>query len=146
MNSQNISDEVLSAFRDVPCPQDSVSPATIDASNAIEAVDDMLGYSAEVTKYDLPRLMCAGISMAEVDVRDRLLCRLICFFDVEFFDPEGNYDLVREIKRQRFSSFSNAQCAAIHKWLECVKSLFELSEGGESLASASKYWKARCAI
>jgi len=140
MDAQTLTTETMAAFADARWPHDS-PPEVIEPGNALEVADDLLLYSDETKKYELPRLMCLAINSAKSPLRDRLLCRLIEFTDVDFDDPEGTNDLLKEAKRRVFSTYSETQSTAIRRWLEYVQNTFELTDCQDLLASAIEYWR-----
>lgn len=129
----------MAAFAGTRWPHDS-PPEVIEPSDALQVADELFRVSDATKKYELPRLMCLAITSLESSQREHLLCRLIEFMDVDFDDPEGTNDLLKEAKRRAFSTYSDAQSMAIRRWLEFVQSIFELTCCQDLLASAVGYW------
>jgi hypothetical protein len=140
MDAQSLAAETVAAFSDACWPHRS-PPEVIEPTNALQIVDELFLYSDETKKYELPRLMCLAITTPESALRNRLLCRLIEFMDVDFDDPEGTNHLLKEAKRRIFTTYSKTQSIVIRQWLEYVKSSFELTECQDVLDSAIQYWR-----
>jgi hypothetical protein len=87
--------------------------------------------------------MCVTIVEAQSPLRERLLCSLVRFLDVDFFDPESTNQLLKEANLAMFSNYSAAQSLAIWNWLTFVKVSYELIDCSEGLTSAIRYWGQR---
>jgi hypothetical protein len=142
MNLKMLTGEITAAFANVPWLYDTPAQQLTPESTAA-IVEDLFLMSDEDKRYELPRAMCVAVAEAKPPLRELLLRRLIEFLDVDFYDPERTNDLLKEARLRAFSSYSTAQSLAIWSWLSFVKVSFELTEAGEQLTSAMRYWGQR---
>jgi hypothetical protein len=132
--------ELTAAFGDAFWPHNS-PPEDIDVSNALQVAEELFLVSDATKKFELPRLMSLAIRIEPSVLRSRVLFLLIEFLDVDFDDPDGTNDLLKETKRRVFSSYDSVQSLAILRWLEHIKTAFPKTEYQDLLDSGIKYWR-----
>jgi hypothetical protein len=134
--------EIEKAFSDVPWLYES-SPEILTPEATERIVDEFYLMSDEDKHYELPRALCVAITEAKPPLQERLLCSLIEFMDVDFFDPGKSDDLLKEAKYRIFRNYSCEQSVSVAKWLKFVSAHFALHLCEDTLRSATKYWNLR---
>lgn len=142
MSVETLVKQIDAAFADVPWLYGE-TPSPFTPESAAKALEDIFLTTDGVKKYELPRMLCVAVTRAEPPLRERLLCRLIEFLDVDFHDPQMTNEPLKEARRKTFSSYSNAQSLVIWNWLTFVKVSYELRDCHEELTSAIRYWGQR---
>src|SRR6266498_1873199 len=114
-NCNEITQRIMAAFAEVPWPYGSAVHINTP-EEAMAELEDILLRSDEAMKYMLPRIMCVAVTAAKPPLLERLLSRLLEFLDVDFYDPEGTNNPLKQAKLRMFSGYTPAQAKAVWRW------------------------------
>lgn len=139
-----IARELEKAFAELTMPR-SVEISTLSPDDADEIIKHIYRYTDDVQNFYIPRLLtlaiCADVAASR---RNEWIRRLVELLNVDFEENVPGADTpLKDVRRETFSSYSRAQSAAIHHWLEFVQNNFDYAGFKSEIDCAVEYWRNR---
>jgi hypothetical protein len=142
--ADTIASELVNAFSGVAKPH-SVEVTDISNDDADQIIRHIFRYVDDVKNFYIPRILaltiCANIEKSR---RNEWIERLVDLLDVDLEEYTPGVDaLLKNVRRETFSSYSSVQGRAIYHWLEFVRANYDCSAFRKEIDSAVDYWRKR---